>query len=58
MDELHKGQLMMLESVISHFDIKQKKNESDKDFMDTLLFFKNNLQSYIDFEKQQKKKVA
>ena len=53
MNELHKGQMMMLEAVISHFDIKQKKNKSDEEFMDTLLFFKKNLQSYTDFEKQQ-----
>jgi len=36
-------QLNLLDAIIKHWEIKQKRNESDQEFTDTLAFFRKNL---------------
>ena len=42
-------QLNLLNSITDHWEIKQKRNESDEEFSDTLAFFKKNLESHKQF---------
>ncbi len=42
-------QLNLLKSITDHWEIKQKRNESDEEFSDTLAFFKKNLESHKQF---------